>query len=228
MSKLFRWPAALAFVVLVAAGLYGVVGRQGPQTLIDLASRLLIERREAASLFVRINGVVERSHLVVAESDTVATGVYESSKEVLGIDLGTTALSFEVPVRYFYAVDLSGPEPIDFSIDADEGVLWARFPALHLFSMEPDLGRLEQQVSVGWGRLARFSGADVRRRFRDRVMADLRTRGSAPTEMLAARAPARKRLEEMTRSFITAYAPDAAGQLKAVAVRFADEPEAPR
>lgn len=193
--------------------------------LAELASRLLIERGDASRVFLRLHGVEGRSQLVVAESATVVAGSYESSKTVLGIDLGTTALSFEVPVRYFYAVDLAGDAPIEFTLEPEGGVLTARFPPLRLFSMEPDIGRLNQQIDVGWGRLTRYSGEDVRRRFRDRVMNDLRARGSDVASLMAARAPARRRLEEMTREFIGAYAPEAAQQVKHVRVRFADEPE---
>lgn len=223
VSKVLRIVAVVAALALAAGGLLLFSGRGG-RMLTELASRLMIERGEAARIFLRLHGVQGRSHLVVAESLTTVAGAYESSKAVLGVDMGTTALAFEVPVRYFYAVDLAGEAPIEFVLEPETGVLRARFPALQLFSMEPDLGRLNQQVDVGWGRMARYSGEDVRRRYRERIMSDLRARGTDVASVMAVREPARRRLEEMTRSFVEAYAPEAAAQVKEIHVLFPDDP----
>lgn len=222
VSKALRIAAVVAALVLLAGGLVLISGRAG-NLLTELASRLLVERSDAARAFLRLHSVEGRSQLVVAESSTVVTGSYESSKAVLGIDLGTTALAFEVPVRYFYAVDLAGEAPIEFVLNAQTGVLAARFPPLRLLSMEPDIGKLNQQIDVGWARTARFSGEDVRRRFRERVMADLRARGGDVASLMAVREPARKRLSEMTRAFLQSYAPEAAQSVTEIRVRFADE-----
>lgn len=223
VARVLRIFAVVVVLALAAGGLLLFSGDPG-RALSELASRLLVERNEAARTFLRLHAVEGRSQLVVAESNTTVTGSYESSKAVLGVDLGATVLSFEVPVRYFYAVDLAGDSPIDFILEADTGVLWARFPALRLFAMEPDLGRLDQQIDVGWGRLARYSGEDVRRRYRERIMTDLRARGTDVASIMAVREPARRRLEELTRDFVEAYAPEAAAQIKEIHVLFPDDP----
>lgn len=214
-------------IVLVAAGLLlaaGLVRLGAPwRAFSRLAAAMSAQYHDQVRMFIELNKLTPHAKLVVTELDNVVLGEYTSGKEWLGIDLGTTTLTYSVPVKFFFAVSLEGERPIEFEFSEEGSTLTVVFASVELFSMEPDLGKLDQSVEVGWARLAKYSGNDIKQRFRERIMADLRARGASLQMLQIVREPARKRLAELVRVFLNEAHPAEAPAVKHIRIRFRGE-----
>ena len=225
--------AAIVLALLIAAGL-GLGGAYlnwlagAPRrALATLAETLRTNHHEVVKFFLTVNRISPRSDLVLAVLDTQVAGEYASYKDLLGVDFGTTSLTFSVPVRYHYAVDIAGEDPIAFRLDQATGTLFLSVPPLRVLSAEADFGKLEKTTKVGWGRMGRFSGKDVERQFRERVAQDVREKGNRPLMRIEAEAAGRKELEALVRRFLEQAHPDSVESIKSVVISF-DHPESVR
>ena len=220
-------------LLILAVGLLALGVAGGALWLRSIPGRLFARLGETMAaryhdevrMFLELNKLVEHGQLVVTELDNVVMGEYANGKEWLGLDLGTTTLTYSVPVKFYYAVSLAGEAPFSFAFDAAKHSLTVEFEPLALFSLEPDLGKIDQTIDVGWARSERFSGAEVKRRFKAHVMSDLRKRGEALELLAIVREPARKRLEELVRVFLRQAHPTEAASVKTIHIRFRGEPE---
>jgi hypothetical protein len=209
--------------LLIAAAAIGARWAQAPwKAFARLRDGVTAHYQEEVRMFLALNKLVPHAALVVTELDNVVLGEYANSKAWLGIDLGTTRLTYDVPVKFFYAVSLAGEEPFTFTFE-DARTLTVTFEAPSLFSLEPDIGKLEQAVAIGWARTAALSGANVKARFKERVMADLHARGEALAQQDLVREPARKRLVELVGVFLQQVHPAEAAAVKTIRVRFRGE-----
>ncbi len=214
--------AMILLALLVVAGVAGWRwAADAPQRAVaSLMDRLRAQYRDEVSLFLEVNGIARRAELVLAQVDMTVTGAYASEKEWMGIDLGETSLQYTVPVRYLYGVDLSAEHPIDFTLQVEAGVLEVAFPPLMLVSVEADLGKLVKEVEVGWARSARHSGRDVERRFRERVMDDLRAKGRGVSNRVLGERDARAQLETLVRRYLEQAHPEASAAIREIRIRF--------
>ncbi len=218
---------AIPFLLLafLAGATLGYVVRATPERALKaLSERFSARYAREVKLFFELNGITPHSRFVVAELDQTVSGSYESRKAIFGVDLGTTSLEYRVPVRFFYAVDFSGERPISFVTDSSSRLLTVSFPPVDLMAAEPDIGRLERKLTVGWGRLERFSGADVQQAFTANVMHDIRAHADDARVREVVRETARRQLADFVRAYL-AHEGLTDGVVEGVVVRFLDEPE---
>jgi hypothetical protein len=97
--------------------------------------------------------------LEVASLSLIKTASGESSKSLLGFDLGTTKAVVTMPARVHFSLDLSGPKPVAF--ERSGATLVAVFPDPEVSSVELFTGGKRALVAPGWGRLAAYSGSEV-------------------------------------------------------------------
>lgn len=216
-------PVVLLVLGLGAGGVWWLLGAS-ERALERLAHALRAQEHREVSRFFQVNGLQRHRKLVVAELDHTYSGEYGNRREWLGLDLGKTAVEFALPVRFFYAVALSEPEAVDFSLDTERRTLAARFPELELLAVETDLGRMDKDLEVGWARSRWFSGAEVDRLYREAVMADLRAYATQTEIKDLAREPARQELAAFVRDYLVARGAWGRDRIDTIVVRFADEP----
>lgn len=99
--------------------------------------------------------------LAVAHMDFVKTAAAESRKDYWGFDLGTTRVALSVPARVHYAIDLSGPSPVEFKFDSGQRSLAAVFPDPQVQAVEVFTQKKRTITEVGWGRLGALSGQSL-------------------------------------------------------------------
>ena len=79
---------------------------------------------------------------------------------LLDLDLGTTRAEVRVPGRVAYGFDVRRIRASDIRLTGD-GVVEVDVPDLAVFSVEPELERVEMRTEVGWARLHSSSGQRV-------------------------------------------------------------------
>lgn len=169
--RLYRW----IVVALVLLGLGAAAG-------LWLARPRLTEEEVRTAVVTTIQREAPASFYVTGYLDIVATTTVENTKvllpDVLGLDLGTTTSTVRMPGRVSYGFDarVLRPEMIDLR---DDGVIQVTLPPLSVYSVEPDLERMEVETSVGWARLYRSSGRRVEQRALRAVEDVLRRQGTA-------------------------------------------------
>ena len=154
--------------------------------------------------------------LVVARLDYVETLSAENPKVAWGVDWGTTKAVLSVPVRAHYALDLSGPAPVEFRFDADRRALTAVFPDPEVQAVEIFSGGKRTAVEPGWGRLEALSGRalldGLDRGARDAAKAE----AAAPGALARTKEEARPALARLLASYLSRSGNEPAS----VAVRF--------
>ncbi len=128
-----------------------------------LAGAVLFVMRAPSRLDARrfvsgIPTITPELKLTVATLDLVKSASGESPKVAWGVDWGTTKAVLSVPARVHYAIDLSGPEPMAFSLDKGTGILTATFPDPQVQAVEIFSSRKQAVIVPGWGRLEALSG----------------------------------------------------------------------
>lgn len=125
------------------------------------------------------------SFLVTGTLDVTATATVKNTKylfpESLNLDLGTTQATVRLPGRVAYGFDVTALRPEDIRI-AEDGVVEVQVPALHVFSAEPDLARMEVQTEVGWARTYAGSGQQATQRAMRFAQEALRQQGAKHLE----------------------------------------------
>jgi hypothetical protein len=193
------------------------------RTLQYLQERLRADYSEQVTFFFQVNRIAAHSEFVVGEIESVVAGEYSDHKVLLGVDMGKTALTYEVPVKFFYSIDMTGAHPVHFSVEEETRTLTATFLGPSVFSVEADIGRLEKEMKVGWGRLDKLSGEKVRADFRERVLSDIKAQGNKPEMLAEIREPARARLTELVRTFMREGHAESVPEIERIQVRFVNE-----
>ncbi|MCX5787661.1 MAG: hypothetical protein NTX64_04000 [Elusimicrobia bacterium] len=147
-----RWAKALVLAALAGLTAF-VVSRLARGSLLWTPPAV-----RAADFISGIPGAKERLRLVVAVLEINKSAVAESEKSLFGVDLGTTRVSMTVPARIHYALDLSGPRPVDFRLHAAGRELVALFPDPSVEAVELMVGGKRVTTEVGWARLKSRSG----------------------------------------------------------------------
>ena len=155
-----------------------------------------------ADFIAGIPGVRERLRLVVAVLDINKSAAAESEKSFMGLDLGTTRVAMSVPVRIHYALDLSGPRPVDFRLHAAGRELVAVFPEPSVEAVELLIAGKRVTTEVGWARLKSRSGRaledGIERGLYDAVWAE----GASPTVIAQVKERARPVLARLLNDYL--------------------------
>lgn len=225
MNKfLLRLAVVLGFLAIAGgAGFFwwltGVPGR----AMQAFAKSLEADYEQQLSVFMSVNRLTPHMKLVVAELDETVSGRLVSEKTWLGIDLGDTSVDYRIPVKFFYAIDLSGPAPIDVKVDVEARTVVARFPELVLLAAEPDLARAEKRLAVGWGRFSAYSGQFVLQELDRELLPRLKAEAALAPKLAFVRETARKQLAEFVTTYLLSQQVWGEAGFQAVEVRFADE-----
>jgi hypothetical protein len=198
----------MAFLTLIALIAVAFEYRRRPAAIAD--ARSFIEGLPALTPELR---------LVVARVDFNESIGARSPKVAWGVDWGTTKAVLSVPVHAHYAVDFSGPRPVDFSDDSARGELTAVFPDPEVQAVEIAYGRRSTIVEPGWGRLASLSGNALLDDLSRRV--DEVARKNAGAGRRRAAEVARPELARLLDSYLKQ-----AGMRRRVVVRFRSEKSA--
>ncbi len=159
----------IAFVIGIA-----LLFRAGPslpritETQVSDAIRTAV-RAEADTAFL-ITGYVELS----AAARSMNTRVL--LPDLLDLSLGTTTATVRVPGRVSYGFDVDDLRPE--MIRARGDTIEIDMPLVRLFSVEPDLSRLEVETRTGWARAA-TTARDAERRAVQLLGDALRQQGEA-------------------------------------------------
>ena len=152
-----RWPIVVALLV-------GVLGL-GVTTVWE-GLRALVPRITEEDVRVAVTTTVEReapaSFLVTGTLDATATARVANRQTflpgLLDLDLGTSEATVRVPGRIAYGFDVRTLTPDRIRL-LDDGTVEVTLPALTVFSVEPDLGRMDVQTRRGWARSAESADA---------------------------------------------------------------------
>ncbi|MBI5200221.1 MAG: DUF4230 domain-containing protein [Elusimicrobia bacterium] len=144
----------------------------------------------------------DRLRLIVSALDVHKSVLGESGKTVLGVDLGVTKVALSMPARIHYAVDLSGPQPVEFKLHPARRELVAVFPDPAVEAVELMTAGKRVAIDTGWGRLRSYSGRaiedDLERGLYDAVKAD----GSAPAVLEQVKERARPLLARLLNDYL--------------------------
>jgi hypothetical protein len=154
--------------------------------------------------------------LVVARLDFTKTVSAESPKVAWGVDWGTTRAVLSVPVRVHYAVDLSGPRPVEFRPGRGKKTLVAVFPDPQVQAVEVFADGERAVVSPGWARLEACSGRALLDRLDRGVYDAAKTEASSPDELALAKGEARPELTRLLESYLK----ESGSRARAVVVQF--------
>lgn len=123
---------------------------------------------------------VPASFFVTGTLDIPATVTVENTKYLLPdffrFNLGTTRATVRVPGRVSYGFDVGALRPEAIQMGED-GLIEVTLPELSVFSVEPDLERMEVETEVGWARLHASSGQRVEQKAIGLVRRALRQQG---------------------------------------------------
>lgn len=170
MRRLTIFLASLAAVLALGIG----IGTLRERTRLSDS-----EVRDA--LFTTIQREAPEAFLVTGYLDITATTRVENSKVLLpgliGLDLGTARATVRVPgrVSYGFPADSLKPEMVRL---LEDGAVEVELPPLAVYSVEPDLSRLEVETERGWARLGAVED-DVERRAIAIVETSMRRQGLA-------------------------------------------------
>lgn len=154
--------------------------------------------------------------LAVAETTETLSRVDERRVAWDLVDLGRTTVEIRVPVTWRYHVPLSGP----WKATIEDGVMTVEAPALRP-SLPPAIhtDRLERRVEADW---LRFDGPERLAELESQLTPLLTRRAADWRHVALAREPARRALGDAARAWLAAEG--GAEAVRAVVVRFADEP----
>lgn len=173
----------LAFIGLAAAATYGVV---------ELAPKPWARPSLKPSEFVSgIPIVRDDLRLVVSVLEVHKSVLASSPKRVWGFDLGTTKVSVSMPARIHYAVDLSGPEAVEFNVDPQRRELIAVFPDPVPQAIELIASRKQVAIEPGWARLRALSGHALQDGLERGLYDAVKTDASAPAVLAQIKEQAR-------------------------------------
>jgi hypothetical protein len=180
---------ALAASVLTAAALLAWRARGGPAP-------------SARDFVSGIPALAPDMRLAVARLDFAQTVSAESPKSAWGVDWGTTRAFLTVPVRVHYALDLSGPEPVEFRLDAARRSLVAVFPDPQVQAVEVFTAARRTAVEPGWARLEALSGRALLDRLDRGVRDAVAAEAASPSALSRSKETARPALERLLASYI--------------------------
>lgn len=127
----------------------------------------IVEEDVRQIVVTTIQREAEASFFITGSLDLTASVTVENTKYLLPdlfrFNLGTTRATVRVPGRISYGFDTSHFQLSSVRI-AEDGVIEVAFPDLQVYSVEPDLERMEVQTEVGWARLQSSSGREVEQR----------------------------------------------------------------
>jgi hypothetical protein len=199
MKKTF----AFAAVALAAAAIMAWRGRAQPAL-------------SARGFVAGIPALTPDMRLVVARLDFTETVAAESPKVAWGVDWGTTKAVLSVPVSVHYALDLSGPEPVEFRFDAARRTVTAVFPDPEVQAVEIFSGGKRTAVEPGWGRLESLSGRALLDNLDRGVYDAAKTEAARPAALARTKGEARPALARLLASYMVRSGIEG----KNVAVRF--------
>lgn len=127
-----------------------------------------IQREAPASFF--ITGTLDIPTIVTVENTKYLL------PDLFRFNLGTTRATVRVPGRVSYGFDVGALRPEAIRVGED-GLIEVTLPELSVFSIEPDLERMEVETEVGWARLHASSGQRVEQRAIRQVRRALREQG---------------------------------------------------
>ncbi|HUG39726.1 MAG TPA: DUF4230 domain-containing protein [Longimicrobiales bacterium] len=136
-----------ATAVLLLAGILVVLRLEPPA---------FTESQVRDALFTTIQREAPEAFLVTGRLDVTATTEVENTKVflpgIVGLDLGTTRARVRVPGKVSYGFEVDSLRPEMFRL-LEDGSIELRLPALAVYSVEPDLRRLEVETRRGWARM---------------------------------------------------------------------------
>lgn len=112
----------------------------------------------------QVRDVIMATIQVEADTTFLVTGYYDvdttiqtkDDKTLWGISLGTTEVRLRVPGRVSYGIPVGKIRPQDIVIQGQNVTITV--PQPEIWSVQPDLQRMEVQTQVGWARLQAYSG----------------------------------------------------------------------
>jgi len=162
-------------VILVAVGVALGIWLRKPGLTEEEVRTVLITtiQREAPAAFY-----------VTGSLNIAATTTVENTKylfpDLLLLDLGTTRATVRMPGRVSYGFDVTDlqSDHIRF-LPGESNLVEIVVPSLSIYSVEPDLEKMEVETSVGWARLFTRSGRRVEQQAISFVQQALREQGES-------------------------------------------------
>ena len=144
-------------IVLVAAGVALGIWLRQPR---------LTEEEIRNVLITTIQNEAPASFYITGSLDIAATTTVENTKylfpDIMMFDLGTTRATVRMPGRISYGFDVTNLHPEDIRVlRGNDGLIEVALPSLSIYSVEPDLEKMEVETSIGWARLYTRSGRRV-------------------------------------------------------------------
>lgn len=140
----------------------------------------LTERQVRESVVSALQREADTSFVVTGYVDLVVTVRAHDTRvllpELLDIPLGTSSATVRVPGRVSYGFDLSALDEEGIRLAGD--TVEVRVPALAVYSVEPDLSRLEVETRTGWARMPQ-TAREAERRAVGHLTQALRAQGEA-------------------------------------------------
>jgi hypothetical protein len=241
------WAIACVLIVCIVSGVYLVdrtiksahsagssIGARIDSALnlpLDIADRLAGAFRTQTvvnTVFIPvIQEIKEKPKFVVMTSTLNVTVKKESIRTTMwgAVDLGTTTVTLRANgnrVQYYVPLDGAGMD--NFVFDPKTKTLVATFPKVQVdrevVDVQSDPEQIDMKTDVGWARLDRYSGEELRGQARKDLRVAVLEEAGTPLLMDKARETARKHLTKMLEPVQLALRED----VKLV-VRFEDEPE---
>lgn len=134
-------------IVVIGAAVYLVTLIQAPR---------VSDQEVRDALFTAIQRESPEAFLVTGRLDLTATTRVQNTKVLLpgllDLDLGTNRATVRVPgrVSYGFHVDSLRPDMVQM---LEDGSIEVELPPLSIYSVEPQLSRLEVETARGWARL---------------------------------------------------------------------------
>ena len=158
--------------------------------------------------------------LVVARIDLVKTASAESRKVCWGVDCGTTKAALSVPARVHYAIDLSGPAPVEFHLDSRGRTFTAVFPDPEVQAVEVFSNKRKTVTEAGWARLGALSGQSLLDGLDRGLYEGIRTDASASRAVAQVKDQARPMLTRILKAYLEQMGGPSAARFELVTVSF--------
>jgi hypothetical protein len=170
-----------AVLLLLLAGL--LAGAAALVVYVRQSIPTLTERQVRESVVATLRREADTSFVVTGYVDLVVTVRAEDSRvllpDLLDIPLGTSHATVRVPGRVSYGFDLAALEEEGIRLAGD--TVEVRVPPLAVYSVEPELARLEVETRTGWARLPQ-TAREAERRAVGHLSEALRGQGEAHLE----------------------------------------------
>lgn len=174
-----RTPGVLGWLLVGAVALVALSVLFWFLVLPALTPRLSEQEVEEA-IMAHIQRESAEAFLVTGRLDVMGTASVENTRtllpSLLDLSLGTTRSTVRAPGRVSYGFDVRQLRPDMIHVRGDS-IIEIELPALSIYSVEPDLSRMEVETDVGWARTRAGSGERTEHRAIAIIEQALRTQG---------------------------------------------------